>query len=284
MLNRGTLVLLVSAIALGGAVLLFENRQTDNVQVADPGATADSIVAGEEGAGEKLFPFEEEDIEQFSLTRFAESEEDTEELAFEKQDDGTWQMTMPRQAMAEGGAIAFLLSQLTSPASRTLTVEADTLEEFGLSDPEATVVLSVEGADYTFYLGGSDFSGDRRYAQAVGSEADAGEEPTTTTVHVLSGGIETAINRPTAEWLVVEASPEAEPAETESSEAESSEAESSEAESPSAQTSETEPVEGASSESETPRADSTESALPATEAPDQASEDDASESEASETP
>ncbi|MEL6855251.1 MAG: DUF4340 domain-containing protein, partial [Cyanobacteria bacterium J06607_13] len=241
MLNRGTLVLLVSAIALGGAVLLFENRQTDNVQVADPGATADSIVAGEEGAGEKLFPFEEEDIEQFSLTRFAESEEDTEELAFEKQDDGTWQMTMPRQAMAEGGAIAFLLSQLTSPASRTLTVEADTLEEFGLSDPEATIVLSVEGADYTFYLGGSDFSGDRRYAQAVGSEADTGEEPTTT-VHVLSGGIETAINRPTAEWLVVEASPEAEPAETESSEAESSEAESSEAESseaesPSAQTS-----------------------------------------------
>ena len=46
MLNRGTLVLLVSAIALGGAVLLFENRQTDNVQVADPGANVYIIVAG----------------------------------------------------------------------------------------------------------------------------------------------------------------------------------------------------------------------------------------------
>ncbi|MEL6260103.1 MAG: DUF4340 domain-containing protein [Cyanobacteria bacterium J06626_6] len=218
MLNRGTLVLLVSAIALGGAVLLFENRQADSPPVAEPGASAGSITAVDGGDGENLFPFEEEDIDRFSLTRPAEGGEATEALSFAKQDDGTWQMVTPRQAMAESGAIAFLLSQLTSPASRTLTVEADTLEEFGLADPEASVVLSVEGVDYTFYLGGSDFSGDSRYAQAADSTAvdldaaDSGapEESTTAKVHVLSGSIENAINRPTAEWLVAEASPEAE--------------------------------------------------------------------------
>lgn len=200
-LNRGTLVLLGCAIALGGAVLFIENRGGGPAaQEADNGELVSQPAAAE---GELMFPFAEADIESFTLSRPNET------LAFSKDENGFWQMTGPQTAEAEGGAIAFLLSQLTSPAARSLFVKADTLDQFGLANPEVTINLVADGKPYQFLVGDTDFSGDRRYVQAIpqaGDNANARletEDPAkTVTIHLVSGGLTNAINRPTAEWLV----------------------------------------------------------------------------------
>ena len=196
-LNKGTLVLLGCAIALGGAVLFIENR---NGEQAEDTAPADSSLVSQpaEATGELMFPFSESEIESFTLLRPSET------LSFSKDDEGFWQMTEPEVAEAEGGAIAFLLNQLTSPAVRSLSVDADTLNKFGLAEPDIGIELMASGEPYQFIIGEADFTGDRRYVRAIDPEAEepAEETPNTVEIHLVSGGITSAVNRPTAEWLV----------------------------------------------------------------------------------
>ncbi len=211
MLKRGTLLLLLSAIALGGAVLLLENQSSSQSTESASGGTEETA------ASEKLFPFEEEEIEQFSITRLQSNvdaegtvTEDAaeEKLSFRKNDDGTWQMTAPEEAMAEGGAIAFLLSQVTTPAAVPVIVEASNLEEFGLAEPESTVLLTANGREYRLRVGGLDFLGDKRYVEAIELPTDSAEQTNESrdkalTIYAISGGIVNAVNRPTADWLLV---------------------------------------------------------------------------------
>ena len=203
-LNRGTLVLVGCAIALGGVVLLIENRDGGE-QAAAPDAAGEVVSQPPEAEGELMFPFEEDAVESLTLSRPNET------LAFEK-GDGFWQMTEPQQAEAEGGAIAFLLTQMLNPAVRSLSVNADTLDKFGLADPEVTVDLIAEGSDYQFLVGNTDFTGDQRYVRVILPEDTSPEDgsadapdaaPETVTIHLVSGGLTSAINRPTAEWLIV---------------------------------------------------------------------------------
>ncbi len=215
MLNRGTLLLLMGAIALGGGVLLLEHFQGENANQAtqDASTAANNIL---EGDGELLFSFPEEDIESFVVSR------DTDTVAFEKQENDTWKMTTPEPGIAEGGAIAFLLSQLTNPAVKTLTIESvDELANFGLAAPNTTVDLVAAGKPYQVMLGDSDFSGDKRYVRVVdqtkaadsqaGSNGKNTDTPGPIKVHVVSGSIVNAVNRPTAEWLIAtEENPSAE--------------------------------------------------------------------------
>ena len=146
MLKRGTLLLLLSAIALGGAVLLLENQTGPRSpeQASGDVQTTDS---------EKLFPFEEDEVEQFSVTRQLEASaaeqsknQTNETLSFVKTESGTWEMTAPEAAKAEGGAIAFLLSQVSTPTAVPVSVKANNLEEFGLAEPEATVSITANGS------------------------------------------------------------------------------------------------------------------------------------------
>lgn len=217
MLKRGTLGLLLAAIALTGGVLLFENRTGSNSsQTSETGADSE--------ATDKLFPIEEEDIMQFSVVR--QQTETTEAsspetLSFEKNEDGTWQMLEPENAIAESGAIAFLLNQITSPTARPVTLDnpnAD-LEEFGLATPDYTVDLTANDQDYSLKVGGLDFVGDSRYVQAItetSSTADSETDPSETDledatsaeslegIYVVPGGILNAVQRPTTEWLIAD--------------------------------------------------------------------------------
>ncbi|MEM9087773.1 MAG: hypothetical protein AAGC93_03415 [Cyanobacteria bacterium P01_F01_bin.53] len=215
MLNRGTLLLLMGAIVLGGGVLLLEHFQGENANQATQNAsTAANNIA--EGDGERLFSFPEEDIESFVVNR------GTDTVSFEKQENETWEMTTPEPGIAEGGAIAFLLSQLTNPALKTLTIESgNELANFGLAEPNTTVDLVAAGKPYQVMLGDSDFSGDKRYVRVVdgrettdsqaGSEGQNTDTPDPIKVHVVSGSIVNAVNRPTAEWLIAtEENPSAE--------------------------------------------------------------------------
>ncbi|MEO0708912.1 MAG: DUF4340 domain-containing protein [Cyanobacteria bacterium J06649_5] len=189
MLKRGTVVLLMSAIALGGGVLLLEHVKGRALEDA---ATASSRV---EGDGERLFPMEEEDIEQLVINR----ESDT--LSFTKDEAGNWEMTQPETGLAEGGAIAFLLNQLTSPAIKTLTLTSpNELTDFGLADDTVAVELTANEQTYALTIGDGDFSGDKRYVMAALKDTSA--EPLK--IHVVSGSIINAVERPTEEWLVTE--------------------------------------------------------------------------------
>jgi len=218
MLNRGTLLLLVSAIALGGGVLLFENRGS----VSDSSAS-DSAATGD-AQGEPLLPFEENAIAQLSLDR-----SDDDSLSFFKDESGIWQMSAPEAQVAEEGAIAFLLNQLTRPSNRVISVDSGSLADFGLDNPEATITLEAEDSTYQLLIGSADFGGDQRYVQVKNltaeqsditsddaedspevdstdldeSTSDSTEKtPSEIEIHLVSGGITDAIARPTAEWLV----------------------------------------------------------------------------------
>ena len=197
-LNRGTLVLVGCAIALGGAVLLLENRSDT---AADPTnlETDSELVSEAEDTGELMFPFAEEEIESFTLSRPDET------LAFSKDEVGAWQMTAPQTAEAEGGAVAFLLNQLTSSAAQSFDVAPDTLERFGLVAPDVTIELVAAGESYEFLVGDSDFTGDQRYVRAIALAEAENTAAETIDVHLVSGGIANAVERPTEEWLVSEA-------------------------------------------------------------------------------
>ena len=228
MLKRGTLGLLLSAIALTGGVLLFENRAGS--ESSDTAVDTEGIVDTEATA--QLLPIEEEEIEQFSVLRAAaDAESDAaetepagiEELSFVKTDDGQWEMSKPDTAVAENGAIAFLLSQLTSPSARSVAVEGtETLEAFGLANPDYTVTLSALDKDYSVAIGGLDFAGDKRYVQVMEiqpdepepdeaeNEAPSDEVQSSETgaeemeIYAAPGDIVNAVNRPTSEWLAAD--------------------------------------------------------------------------------
>lgn len=227
MLKRGTWLLLMSAIALAGGVLFFENRTSD--RSSDLSGTSSERTA-EAADTEQLFPFEEEAIEQFSVQRTVEGDnEEKEKLSFVKGEDGNWTMTQPEATVAENGAIAFLLSQVTTTNARPVTPEtepnstaADILEPFGLAEPIATISMSANGSAYLLHIGGPDFAGDQRYVQAISQapnqdtsnqESDDTDdaEPTTDAavnsapkLYLVSGSIITAVDRPTEEWLLAD--------------------------------------------------------------------------------
>lgn len=211
-LNRGTLVLIGCAIALGGAVLLIENRDDTATDITEPET---ELASTSQETGEFMFPFAESDIESFTLSR------PDEVLTFDKDEDGFWRMSAPQDAEAEGGAIAFLLNQLTSTAVRSLDVAPDTLERFNLITPEVTIDLVAEGQPYQFLIGDADFTGDQRYVRAIATAEAEEEDPETIDIHLVSGSITNAVERPTEEWLV---SPEADDSSEEAEESAPSEA------------------------------------------------------------
>ena len=195
MLNRKTILLMVSAIALFGLVALIEgNRSVVGDRTAEPTADADAPLQGD---GELLFDFEEEDVDAVEVER------DGETLAFEKLENGSWEMSAPEVGEAEGGAIAFLLSQITSTSVHTLSADTSDLRDFGLQNPDATVRLTANDTPYQLTVGGEDFSGNNLYVRAD-PPARAAEGEDQTKVHVVSGSMRNAVNRPTQDWLITE--------------------------------------------------------------------------------
>ncbi len=195
MLKRRTILLLVSAIALLGGVILLEGNQSlreGDVSTADQ--AADSALRAD---GEQMLPFGEDAVESLEVERPADT------IAFEKSDEDTWRMVEPDQALAEPGAIAFLLNQITNPSAHTLTAEPNNLTEFGLDDPTATINLVAEGKSYQLNVGGKDFTGDQLYVQVIEPDSSSDAPTETVKVHLVSGGLDNAVNRPTSDWLSV---------------------------------------------------------------------------------
>jgi hypothetical protein len=204
MLKRGTVLLMMGAIALTSGVLLFEANQRSSSEApsdagspdaSSPDALSEPTAGGEtEAEGELIFAFAEADVDGVTVKR----PDDT--LAFRKSADGSWQMTQPQAKLAESGAIAFLLNQLTNPTARTLNVAASTLKDFGLADSDTTVTLSAKGKSYQLAVG-------IEAESAADSTSPDSTSPDLIKIHVVSGGLDNAVNRPAAEWLATASEP-----------------------------------------------------------------------------
>lgn len=185
--QRSTVILVGVALLLGAGVLIAESQRTG------PSPTASQT--GDRGG--PVFPFAETDVTALAVER------DGETLRFERDDDNNWQMVAPDNALAEPGAVAFLLSRLNtdSPLQR-VTMAADDIEAFGLADPQGRVDITLaDGTEHRLWLGGPDFSGNANYALIDPPDpwpptAPSGEYA----VLVVTRDVANGINRPLAEW------------------------------------------------------------------------------------
>lgn len=189
-LERSTIILVAIALLLGGTVLVTQSQRSG------PNTSTTTSVDSETSP---VFPFEEADVVGLSI----ETSRNT--VAFERDEEGFWQMVQPEAYPAEEAAIAFLLSRLTTDGLvQTTTIDAANQAEFGLDQPFATVELTLEdGTNHQFILGDADFSGQNYYAlidpDVIPLPEDAGEvEVAIVTENILNG-----VDRPLDEWQAV---------------------------------------------------------------------------------
>jgi hypothetical protein len=150
--KKGTLLLVLLAAALGGAVWYFEFKREKPAE----DATA---------ASKPLFSFKQEEVTALTLTRGGET------LRVEKR-GAAWRMTQPVDASADGGAVEGLLGSVSyARIGKTIAVTppgaADALKAFGLNAPVVALELKLKsGATHRLWLGAKDFTGDNVYALA----------------------------------------------------------------------------------------------------------------------
>ena len=196
-LQRSTIILVGLALVLGAGVLVSEAwrgqiSQLESAQRSD----------------ESLFDFEETSVIALEVQRQGET------LAFGRDESGVWQMLRPQETPAEEGAIAFLLSSLTTDApQQQIVMTPDQQGEFGFLSPSGKVELTLEqGTTHTLVLGGEDFSGSGLYVlvdpEGVPLPVTVGETP----IYVMTQDLANGVNRPLEEWLMASDEPESVPA------------------------------------------------------------------------
>jgi hypothetical protein len=184
--QRSTLILVGVAFLLGAGVLIAESQRSQS-----PSPTAETSSTA------PIFTFDESDVVALTVDRGDET------LVFEQDGDGNWQMLEPQAALAEPGAVAFLLSRLTvDSALQTVTMTADQVTDFGLDVPLGIATVTLEdGTEHELILGGPDFSGNANYA-VIDPDPWPPEAGTEYSVLVVSRDVANGINRPLEEWLM----------------------------------------------------------------------------------
>ncbi len=213
-LQKTSMVLWAIAVLLGGAVYVTIR--------ADPGREAGNIQTN------KLFSFQEADVQAFTVTTLTKS------LAFERTTAASptsspasspaaspaasqatlWQMTSPRVAPANDGAIAFLLNLLaTGSSQQAVKVPSTRLAEFELDRPFAKINVKLKNqTNHRLVLGKTLFNNTSLYAQI-----DPPDPPTSeVTVLLVPLDFQNAVLRPEAEWQ--QSPPEPSPSPTPSTE------------------------------------------------------------------
>ncbi|MBE9177418.1 DUF4340 domain-containing protein [Oculatella sp. LEGE 06141] len=179
-----TMILLVTALVLGGVVYVTQNEGTSQ-QTAT--ANADQT---------PIFNFTEADVQALTV------ETQTRSLQFERNSEGQWQMLEPDAAPAADASVAYLLNLLvTGRSAQPITVAASDQAEFGLNEPLATISVTLQNNEtHRLVLGGYDFNRSFMYAQ-VDPPTEASEE---LEVRLVSTDFNSAVRRPTDEWKQAE--------------------------------------------------------------------------------
>jgi hypothetical protein len=193
--QRSTLILVGVAFLLGAGVLIAESQRSP--QTASQGEATTST--------EPIFTFEEADVASLTVDRGDET------LSFERDDEGNWQMAEPEAALAEPGAVAFLLSRLnTDSPLQTVTMTADQATDFGFNAPVGIVTVGLnDGTEHELILGGPDFSGNANYA-VIDPDPWPPAEGAEYAALVVTRDVANGINRPLAEWLMPVEAPNSE--------------------------------------------------------------------------
>jgi len=201
-LQRNTIFLVITALLLGGVALLTQSRSGDRPATVQTNGDASPV-----------YTFDEQAVVRLRI------ETDGQAVAFERGEDGFWQMTEPTSQPAEEAAIAFLLSRLTTDGLlQTTTIDAANQAEFGLEVPFATIEITLEdGTNHSLVLGDADFSGQNAYALIDPETFPLPEEAGEVSVAVVSQDIVNGSDRPLQEW---QASTDAETSEAAPAEAE----------------------------------------------------------------
>ena len=197
-LQRSTMILVATALVMGGVVLFTQARQGD---------TTRSPTGQSNAAATPVFEFEEADVVGLSI----ETQDQT--VVFERGEGGFWQMTQPQQQPAEEAAIAFLLSRLTTDGLvQTTTIEVSDPAEFGLDAPFATVDLTLaDETTHQLVLGAADFSGRNYYALIDPETLPLSETTGDIAAAIVTENIRNGVDRPLEEWqAVIEEAPTAE--------------------------------------------------------------------------
>jgi hypothetical protein len=193
-LQKTSMVLWAIAGLLGGAVYMTLR--------ADPGREAGNVQTN------KLFSFQEADVQAFTVTTLTKS------LAFERTTGSSpapspvsspaaspaalWKMTAPRGGPANDGAIAFLLNLLaTGSSQQTFKVPSTRLAEFELDRPFAKIDIKLKNqTSHRLVLGKTLFNNTGLYAQIDPPDPP----PPDVTVLLVPLDFQNAVLRSEAEW------------------------------------------------------------------------------------
>lgn len=192
-LQRTTIILLLLALGLGGFVYFYEIK----------GATQRQEAKAKE---QQIFSFEEEQVQSFMV----KTKEQT--LEFEREGKPgklNWWMNAPSETPASEASVSYLMNLLVKGKSnRTIRVPAAQLQEYGLTQPQATVEVKLNNQKtHQLILGKPDFNRNFLYAQA-----DPAAKPTgNVDVLLVSTDFENAVNRSLSEWKSQDASQSSSP-------------------------------------------------------------------------
>ena len=188
-LQRTTLVLLATALLLGGFVYFYEVQGAQKREAVKT-------------TKQPIFPFKADQIQ--SLTIYTNKET----LEFERtnQPKPGWQMKTPKNAPASDAAVSFLVNLLAEGKSdRSFTIPTTERQKYGLDQPMATVKVELKNqGSYRLILGKPDFNRSFLYAQAD-PPVQASEQLNVLLVPI---DFEYAVSRPLSEWQRQEEVPE----------------------------------------------------------------------------
>ncbi len=181
-LQRSTLILLLLALSLGGFVYFYEVQ----------GASQRKLALAKQ---QQIFSFEEEQVQSFTV----KTKQQTLEIERgDKSGKPIWRMKAPSKTPASDASVSYLINLLVNGKSdRTIQVGAAQLQEYGLSQPQATIEVKLKNQKtHQLILGKPDFNRNFLYAQANPPGLPAGN----VNVLLVSTDFENAVNRPLSEW------------------------------------------------------------------------------------
>jgi hypothetical protein len=144
-MNFKTTLILLIALVVVGAVVMFRGKSTD--QTPTQGTTA-----------RKLLPVEPYDVSEITVT----SSPDGDVLAMTRVDGGEWRLTKPVNAAADRFAVDDLVRQITSLESRS---QVDITPATGLDTPRYTIALVARGKTYELQVGDQSAVGENLYVK-----------------------------------------------------------------------------------------------------------------------
>ena len=187
-LQRTTLILLASALCLGGFVYISEIQRTHQQEAAKT-------------IKQPIFSFKEDQIQ--SLTIYINEET----LEFERvtgKEPG-WRMKTPKDTPASDASVSFLLNLLVEGKSdRSFPIQTQQLPEYGFDKPLAIVKVQLKNQQtHQLILGKPDFNRSFLYAQVDPPP----QTPQPLKVLLVPIDFEYAVKRPMSEWQSKEENP-----------------------------------------------------------------------------